>query len=101
MGNWWSTVQTTGEQVSTETQDEVTLWWEVGQNWITDFVENVMFSEFEKKYPSGKHFRPKNEELKIWREFASKDLNISDDYLYEMMLSRFRFESNSKVKDIS
>ena len=34
-------------------------------------------------------------------KFSDKDLNISDDYLYEMMLSRFRFESNSKVKDIS
>ena len=64
-------------------------------------LKNIMFSEFENKYPSGTYFKPHNEELQKWRNFAFKELDIRDDYLYDMILSRFRFESNSKVKDLS
>ena len=64
-------------------------------------LKNIMFSEFENKYPSGTYFKPHNEELQQWRNFAFKELDIRDDYLYDMILSRFRFESNSKVKDLS
>jgi len=56
-----------------------------------------MFVEFEKKFPVGTLFRPSKEEDLLWREFASKELGLSD-YLYDMMASNFRFSSGYNAR---
>jgi len=56
-----------------------------------------MFKEFEKKYPVGTLFRPTKEEDKSWREYAAKELGLSD-YLYDMIASNFRFSSGYNAR---
>jgi hypothetical protein len=59
--------------------------------------KDEMFKEFEKKYPVGTLFRPTKEEDKSWREFAAKELGLSD-YLYDMIASNFRFSSGYNAR---
>ncbi len=60
-------------------------------------LKDTMFIEFEKKFPVGTLFRPSKEEDLMWREFASKELGLSD-YLYDMMASNFRFSSGYNAR---
>jgi len=60
-------------------------------------LKDTMFVEFEKKFPVGTLFRPSKEEDLMWREFASKELSLSD-YLYDMMASNFRFSSGYNAR---
>ena len=61
-------------------------------------VQEILYTEFEKKYPEGTLFRPTKDEELLWREFAKLELGLSD-YLYDMIHSKFRFSSGYRVKD--
>ena len=56
-----------------------------------------MVMGFEKKYPVGTLFRPKTDEVNTWREYAAKELGLSD-YLYDMIASNFRFSSGYNTR---
>jgi hypothetical protein len=60
-------------------------------------LKEIMFKEFEKKYPVGTLFRPKKDEDNTWREYAAKELGLSD-YLYDMIASNFRFSSGYNTR---
>ena len=53
-------------------------------------MKEILFLEFEKKYPEGTLFRPTKDEVTLWREFAKREFGLSD-YLYDMIHSKFRF----------
>ncbi|MBT4828750.1 MAG: hypothetical protein HON82_09275 [Candidatus Marinimicrobia bacterium] len=60
--------------------------------------QKILFSEFEKKYPEGTIFKPTKDELQQWREFAKLELRLSD-YLYDMILAKYRFSSRYKADE--
>jgi len=60
-------------------------------------LKEIMFKEFEKKYPVGTLFRPKKDEDNTWREYAAKELGLSN-YLYDMIASNFRFSSGYNTR---
>jgi hypothetical protein len=62
-------------------------------------LKEIMFKEYEKKYPNGTLFRPTKEELENWRLFAKNELGVESNYLYDMIISRFRFQSGNKKED--
>ena len=61
-------------------------------------LQKILFEEFEKKYPEGTLFRPTKDEETLWREFAKRELGLSD-YLYDMIHSKFRFSSGYRAKE--
>jgi predicted nucleic acid-binding Zn-ribbon protein len=61
-------------------------------------MKEILFLEFEKKYPEGTLFRPTKDEVTLWREFAKRELGLSD-YLYDMIHSKFRFSSGYRAKE--
>jgi hypothetical protein len=58
-------------------------------------MKEILYLEFAKKYPGGTIFKPTKEELQEWREFAKIELRLSD-YLYDMILAKYRFSSRYK-----
>ena len=63
----------------------------------TDLV-SIVANSVEKKYPEGTIFKPTKEELQQWREFAKLELRLSD-YLYDMILAKYRFSSRYKADE--
>jgi hypothetical protein len=61
-------------------------------------LQKILFEEFAKKYPEGTLFRPTKDEETLWREFAKRELGLSD-YLYDMIHSKFRFSSGYRAKE--
>ena len=61
-------------------------------------MKEILYLEFAKKYPEGKIFKPIKEELLQWREFAKRELGLSD-YLYDMILAKYRFSSRYKAEE--
>jgi hypothetical protein len=61
-------------------------------------MKEILYLEFEKKYPEGTIFKPIKEELLQWREFAKRELGLSD-YLYDMILAKYRFSSRYKADE--
>tara|TARA_B100002003_G_scaffold10468_1_gene8959 strand:- start:324 stop:2837 length:2514 start_codon:yes stop_codon:yes gene_type:complete len=59
-------------------------------------MKEILYLEFAKKYPEGTIFKPTKEELQQWREFAKLELRLSD-YLYDMILAKYRFSSRYKA----
>jgi hypothetical protein len=58
--------------------------------------KEVMFIEYEKLYPAGISFQPTKEEIIRWRKFAKDELGLDSDYLYSMILDRFRWVSKGR-----
>jgi hypothetical protein len=61
-------------------------------------LQKILFEEFAKKYPEGTIFKPTKEELQQWLEFAKLELRLSD-YLYDMILAKYRFSSRYKADE--
>ena len=61
-------------------------------------LQKILFEEFVKKYPEGTRFKPTKEELQQWREFAKRELGLSD-YLYDMILAKYRFSTRYKADE--
>ena len=80
--------------------------WEIGINQETiderfdqfNRLQKILFEEFAKKYPEGTIFKPTKEELQQWREFAKRELRLSD-YLYDMILAKYRFSTRYKAEE--
>ena len=53
----------------------------------------VMFEEYEKLYPKGTPFQPTKEEASGWRTYAREELGLESDYLYTMIIDKFRWHS--------
>ena len=62
-------------------------------------LKEIMFKEYEKKYAKGTLFRPTKEEQESWRLYAKNELGVESNYLYDMIISRFRFQSGNKKED--
>ena len=60
-------------------------------------LKEIMYNEFGKKFSVGTMFRPTKEDNNIWREYAAKELGLSD-YLYDLIASNFRFERDYETK---
>ena len=53
-----------------------------------------MFSEYEKQFPEGSFFKPTKEQQDSWRSYAREELGVESNYLYDMIINRFRFQSS-------
>ena len=55
----------------------------------------VILSEksYQKKYPEGTPLQPTKDEINIWRTYAREELGLESDYLYTMIIDKFRWHS--------
>ena len=58
----------------------------------------VMHDKYEKLYPKGTPFQPTKDEIARWRLYAREELGLESDYLYTMIIDKFRWHSRS-IKD--
>ena len=59
-------------------------------------LKEIMFLEYEKLYPKGTPFLPTKEETKSWRIFAREELGVKSDYIYNMIIDKYRWSSKGK-----
>ncbi len=52
--------------------------------------------EYQKLYPEGTPFQPTKDEIGRWRTYAKEDLGVESDYLYAMIIDKFRWSSRGK-----
>ena len=57
-------------------------------------LKEIMFSEYEKQFPKGAIFKPTKEQQDSWRSYAREELGLESNYLYDMIINRFRFQSS-------
>ena len=62
-------------------------------------LKNIMFKEFEKKYPEGTLFRPTKDEAASWRLYAKEELEIESNYIYNMIYGKYRFKGRGLPRD--
>ena len=62
-------------------------------------LKNIMFKEFEKKYPEGTLFRPTKDEAASWRLYAKEELEIESNYIYNMIYGQYRFKGRGLPRD--
>ena len=57
----------------------------------------VMFMEYEKLYPKGTPFQPTKDEITRWRTYAREELGLESDYLFTMIIDKFRWNSRGSI----
>tara|TARA_B100001250_G_scaffold278687_1_gene241108 strand:- start:235 stop:534 length:300 start_codon:yes stop_codon:yes gene_type:complete len=62
-------------------------------------LKDIMFKEFEKKYPEGTLFRPTKDEAASWRLYAKEELEIDSNYIYDMIYGKYRFKGSGLPRD--